>query len=142
MSTRRDFIKQSLGGSAALAASGFFSSGRVLGANDRIRIGLIGGGDRGQEIFKAALQCPNVDGVAVADVYTRRLDEVRQFVPNIKTYRDFRKLLDDKSIDAVLISTPPPRPGHPLPPAAAVPIAPQGSRARPDRSHRRRYRDR
>jgi predicted dehydrogenase len=42
----------------------------------------------------------------VADVYTGRFDAVRKLVPNIKTYRDFRQLLDDKSIDAVLIVTP------------------------------------
>jgi predicted dehydrogenase len=106
MPSRRAFIKQALGGSAALVASGLFPPGRVLGANDRVRIGLIGGGDRGQEILKAALRCPNVEGVAVADVYTRRLDEVKEFVPNIKTYRDFRQLLDDKTVDAVLIATP------------------------------------
>ncbi len=58
MSSRRTFMKQTLGGSAALAASGFFSSSRVLGANDRIRIGLIGGGDRGQEILHAAIRLP------------------------------------------------------------------------------------
>ena len=106
MSSRRAFIQKTLGGSAALVASGFFPSSRVLGANDRIRIGLIGGGDRGQEIFHAAIRCPNVQAVGVADVYTRRLDEVKAIVPSIKTYQDFRKLLDDKSIDAVLIATP------------------------------------
>jgi predicted dehydrogenase len=106
MSSRRTFIQQALGGSAALAAYGLSPSSRVLGANNRVRIGLIGGGGRGQEIFKAALKCPNVEGVAVADVYTRRLDEVKGFVPSITTYGDFRKLLDDKSIDAVLIATP------------------------------------
>ena len=106
MPTRRSFIKQALGSSAAMAASGIFPLSRVLGANDRIRIGLIGGGDRGQEIFHAAIKCPNVEAVAVADVYTRRLDEVKAIVPSIHTYQDFRKVLDDKSIDAVLIATP------------------------------------
>src|ERR1019366_4060111 len=106
MASRRTFIKHALGGSAALAAYGLFPAARVLGANDRVRIGLIGAGGRGQEIFKAALQCPNVEGVAVADVYTRRLDEVKGFVPNIKTYGDLRQLLEDKSVDAVLIATP------------------------------------
>src|SRR5208337_818566 len=106
MSTRRTFIKQALGSSAAMAASGLFPFSRVLGANDRIRIGLIGGGDRGQEIFHAAIRCPNVEAVGVADVYTRRLEEVKAIVPSIHTYKDFRPLLDDKSIDAVLIATP------------------------------------
>ena len=63
-------------------------------------------GGRGQEIFKAALRCQNVEGVAVADIYTGRLDEVKAFAPQIKTYRDQRQLLDDKTIDAVLIATP------------------------------------
>ncbi len=106
MPTRRTFMKQTLGASTALAASGLFPSSRVLGANDRIRIGLIGAGDRGQEILKAAVACPNVEAVGVADVYTRRLGEMRVIVPGIETYKDFRKLLDDKSIDAVLIATP------------------------------------
>jgi len=106
MSSRRTFIQQALGGSAALAGYGLLPSSRVLGANDRIRVALIGAGGRGQEIFKAAMRCPNVEGVAVADVYTRRLDQVKAFAPQVKTYRDLRQLLDDKSIDAVLIATP------------------------------------
>jgi hypothetical protein len=106
MPTRRTFIKQTLSGSAILMANGSLPPRRVLGANDRVRIGLIGAGARGQEIFKSALRCPNVEGAAVADVYTRRLDEVKQFVPTIQTYRDFRRLLEDKTIDAVLIATP------------------------------------
>jgi predicted dehydrogenase len=106
MLTRRSFVKQMAAGTAAYAAYSLSSSGRVLGANDRVRIGLIGAGGRGQRIFKVALGCTNVQAVAVADVYTRRLDEAKQIAPNIKTYHDFRKLLDDKSIDAVLIATP------------------------------------
>ena len=106
MATRRAFMQQALTGSAAVAAYGLFPSSRVLGANDRIRIGLIGAGGRGTQIFKAALKCPNVEGVAVADVYSRRLDAAKEIVPGIATYSDFRKLLDDKSIDAVLIASP------------------------------------
>jgi predicted dehydrogenase len=77
-----------------------------LGANDRIRFGLIGAGSRGKEIFGVALRCPNVEAVAVADVYTRRLDEAKAIAPAVKTYSDYRRLLDDKSIDAILIATP------------------------------------
>ena len=106
MASRRAFMQTALGGSAALAAYGLFPSSRVLGANDRIRIGLIGAGGRGTEIFKVALKCPNVEGVAAADVYTRRLDELKASIPALQTYGDFRKLLDDTSIDAVLIATP------------------------------------
>ncbi len=81
MATRRAFMQKALGSSAALAAYGLFPSSRVLGANDRIRIGLIGAGGRGTEIFKAALKCPNVEGVAAADIYTRRLDKLKATYP-------------------------------------------------------------
>jgi predicted dehydrogenase len=105
MANRREFMGKALETSAALAAYGLFPS-RVLGANDRVRLGLIGAGGRGSQIFKAALKCPNVEGVAAGDIYTRRLDELKSHHPGIQTYDDFRKLLDDKSIDAVLIATP------------------------------------
>ena len=106
MSNRREFMGQIVSGTTGLMVSGLVSSRRLLGANDRVRFGLIGAGSRGKEIFKAALRCPNVEAVAVSDVYTRRLDEAKAVVPQIKTYRDFRQLLDDKSVDAVLIATP------------------------------------
>jgi predicted dehydrogenase len=106
MLNRRRFIQQLSGGVAAIAGSSMFPTGRVLGANDRIGFGLIGAGGRGMDIFKAALRAPNTQAVAVADLYSRRLDSVKAIVPAIQTYTDFRRLLDDKSIDAVLIATP------------------------------------
>jgi len=106
MSDRRTFMRQVLGGSTAMAVSGLVPAGRILGANDRVRFGLIGAGGRGKAIFKAAIKAPNTEAVAVADVYTRRFEEARHIAPGVKTYSDFRRLLDDKSIDAVLIATP------------------------------------
>jgi predicted dehydrogenase len=106
MSNRREFMTKILGGTATLAVSGLSASNKILGANDRVRFGLIGAGGRGKEILKAAVQCPNTQAVAVADLYTRRLDEAKQIVPDAKPYSDFRRLLDDKSIDAVLIASP------------------------------------
>ncbi|MGD0322358.1 MAG: hypothetical protein ABSD45_01330 [Terriglobia bacterium] len=53
-------------GTAAYAAYSFLPAGRVLGANDRARFGLIGAGGRGQEIFKAALGCTQVANSAPA----------------------------------------------------------------------------
>ena len=106
MLNRRRFIHQVSGGAAALAGSSVFLPASVLGANDRVRFWLIGAGGRGQDIFKHALGAPNTQAVAVADVYTRRLEEAKQLAPTIRTFTDFRRLLDDKSIDAVLIATP------------------------------------
>jgi predicted dehydrogenase len=106
MLNRRRFIHQVSGGAAALAGSSMFPPASVLGANDRIRFGLIGAGGRGLDIFKHALRSPNAQAVAAADVYSRRLDEAKALAPGIATYADFRRLLDDKSVDAVLIATP------------------------------------
>jgi hypothetical protein len=99
---RREFIKTA----GASAVASLVSSRRILGANDRIRFGLIGCGSRGKEIFQAAMRSPNAEAVAAADVYTRRLDEVKALAPSIRPYKDFRQLLDDKGVDAVLIATP------------------------------------
>ena len=97
MQSRRIFITGIAGG---LAAS------RVLGANDRIRVGMIGPGMRGTQLLGHLVKQPNAEMVAFADVYTRRLEEARKVVPTAKTYLDYRHLLEDKSIDAVVIATP------------------------------------
>ena len=62
MSSRRTFMQQALGGSAVLAASGLFPSSRVLGANDRIRIALIGGGGRGSRFSRPRWSAPTWKG--------------------------------------------------------------------------------
>jgi predicted dehydrogenase len=100
--SRRKFIGTMATGLATTLAS---PSG-VLGANDRVRMGIIGIGARGVEVTRWALACPNVDFVAFADIYTKRLEEAKQIVPSAATYLDHRRLLDDKSIDAVIIATP------------------------------------
>lgn len=102
MHSRRNF----LGSVAGLAGSFAAAPSKVLGANDRIRLGLIGAGARGSEIARQAVACPGTELVAFADVYTRRLEEAKQIAPSASTYLDHRRLLDDKSIDAVLIATP------------------------------------
>jgi predicted dehydrogenase len=102
MDSRRNFIGKMATGIAGTLAS----PAGVLGANDRIRLGIIGPGARGMGIVREAIACPNTEFVAFADVYTRRLEEAKQAVPGAKTYLDYRYLLDDKGIDAVLIATP------------------------------------
>src|SRR3954451_8798016 len=101
MQSRRIFIGKVAGGVA-----GALATSNVLAANERVRIGIIGPGARGSEILREALACANVECVGAADIYTRRLDEVKQIAPNANTYLDYRHLLDDKDVDAVLIATP------------------------------------
>lgn len=101
MDSRRHFLGKVAGFASTLAVPT-----AVLGANDRIRMGIIGIGARGTELVRQAIACPGVEFVAFADVYTRRLEEAKQIAPQAATYLDHRRLLDDKSIDAVLIATP------------------------------------
>ena len=105
MQSRRNFIgKVASGLAGTLAASS--GADKVLGANQRIRIGIIGPGARGTEILRQALACSNTECIGAADVYTRRLEDVKRVAPAAKTYLDYRRLLEDKDIDAVLIATP------------------------------------
>jgi len=99
--SRRDFMK-----GAATGLAGALSASRVLGANERIRLGIIGPGDRGSEDLRDALACANTELAGAADIYTKRLEAVQKIAPNAKTYLDYRRLLEDKSIDAVIIATP------------------------------------
>jgi len=100
---RREFLKQA----AAGAAIGLvYPSARVLGANDRVRLGIIGPGARGQELMKEFLKVPNAEFVAAADVFTRRFEEAKKLAPGLKTFDDHRRLLDLKDVDAVIVATP------------------------------------
>src|SRR6266567_226690 len=101
--TRRDFLKQAALGTAAFVA---YPTSPVLGANDRIRVGMIGVGNRGQELLKQAISVPNSQLVAIADVYTRRRDEAKKMAPGIQTFDDHRRLLDMKDLDAVIVASP------------------------------------
>jgi len=101
MDSRRHFI-----GKVATGLAGTLAPSSVLGASERIRLGIIGPGDRGMQIVREALACPNTEMVAFADVYTRRLEDAKKIAPEAKTFLDYRYLLEDKSIDAVLIATP------------------------------------
>src|SRR5712664_1411849 len=101
--TRRNFVKQ-----AALGAAAFlvYPPSRVLGANDRVRVGMIGVGGRGQELLNQVLQVPQAELGAIAEVYTRRRDEAKQLAPGIQSLDDHRRLLERKDIDAVIVASP------------------------------------
>ena len=102
MDSRRGFIGKFATGLAGTLAA----PAAVLGAKQRIRLGIIGPGDRGTQLAREALACPDTELAAFADVYTRRLEEAQRLAPHAKTYSDYRALLDDPSIDAVLVATP------------------------------------
>ena len=103
---RREFLKQAALGTAALASSAA-STLRIPAANDRINLGLIGAGGRGRLLMRLAQAVPNVEFTAVSDLYPPQASAAQQLAgPGCKVYDDFRKLLQQKDIDAVFIATP------------------------------------
>ncbi len=102
-STRREFVKRAALGTVALAA---LSPARVLGANDRVRVGMIGVGGRGQELLKQVQQVPNAQLVAIADIYSLHREQAKQMAPGIDVVDDHRRLLERKDIDAVIVASP------------------------------------
>jgi predicted dehydrogenase len=96
---RRDFLR---GASAATA----LTYSRVLGANDRINLGVIGCGDRGRFDMSQFQLDPKVEVTAVCDIYGQHIDEARQKASRAQNFTDHRKLLDQKDVDVVLIGTP------------------------------------
>jgi len=103
---RRDFIKRVAQATAVVSTSAL-SAQRVLGANERVNIGAIGFGLVGRIHTRNFQALPDARVVAVADPYQPRLDAAGMVVGGeAKSYRDFRRVLDDKNVDAVMIAAP------------------------------------
>ncbi|MBX6314919.1 MAG: Gfo/Idh/MocA family oxidoreductase [Isosphaeraceae bacterium] len=103
--TRRGFV-----GAMGVAA---LSAGRAtaIAANDRVRLGLIGAGSRGNQLLGPFLNRPEADFLYVADVDDRHAGETADRIEKKqgrrpKTMRDYRAMLEDKDLDAVVIATP------------------------------------
>jgi predicted dehydrogenase len=105
--TRRDFLKDSALAGASAAVLGGLAPARVLGANDRINLAVLGSGERAQYDMSLFQKYPEVEVVAICDVYGPHRDEALKAAgPNAKGYLDYREVLDRKDVDAVLIGSP------------------------------------
>jgi predicted dehydrogenase len=108
--TRRDFVEAV--GISAGAAGLLGSAGSVAASpNDKIRLGLIGAGSRGNQLLDSFLKESDIEIIAVADVDDRHAGETAERVKKEKnnlpqTARDYRFMLDRKDLDAVIIATP------------------------------------
>jgi predicted dehydrogenase len=79
---------------------------RILGANEKINLGLIGAGERGRGVMGSFIKTGGVNVTAVCDVYAEMIDRAQKAAPSAKGFADYRKLLEQKDVDAVLIGTP------------------------------------
>ena len=122
--SRREFVKATGISAAGLAAASLFSEmpttraeirstlpGKIIGANDRIQFGFIGIGGMGSShvnIIKTLSESENVRVAALCDVFEKRRRLVREKVgiPESQVYGDYRRLLENRDIDAVVIATP------------------------------------
>lgn len=100
--TRRRFVQ----GTMAVAAAGLIP-GRSYAANERVRLAYIGVANRGGQLIQATLPHADAEIVALCDVDARPLDPQAAKLPGkVELYRDYRKVLDRKDIDAVVVATP------------------------------------
>jgi len=99
---RRDLFRTA-GSVAAVTA---VSYSRVLGANERIQVGIIGCGLRGQHVLTVFQKVPSVHISAVCDVWGERIDQALQKAPEARGFQDHRELLEMKELAAVYIATP------------------------------------
>jgi predicted dehydrogenase len=96
--SRRSFF----GAATALSYS------RIMGASERVRLGFIGCGLIGLRHIADFKLLPDADLAAVSDIYDARMERGKADCggAHVRTYQDFRRMLDDKTVDAVIISTP------------------------------------
>jgi predicted dehydrogenase len=110
--TRRGFL-ETTGAAGALAAAGTFAHpaiGNVKGANERLNFAIIGPGGRAQEHIGILLAMKEegkpVDIIAVADVYERNRERAKNRCKCSQAEVDYRKVIDNKDVDGVVIATP------------------------------------
>ncbi len=108
---RREFMGRTLAAGAAAAALPAVSWARTRGANDRVRVGVIGCGPQGQAIARQLLRRAETDLVGVGrvcDLYRPRLEASAKLLalPAEMATMEYRDVLDDPDVDAVVVATP------------------------------------
>jgi len=106
--TRRGFLGTTVAASAAtLATTQTAHADTSANANEKIQVALIGCNGMGRGNLNNCARHKDVAVVAACDVYQSRMDSVRRQFPDAKTVADYRDVLADDSVDAVIIATPP-----------------------------------
>ena len=100
---RRTFIGAPAAATAVASAASYM---QISGANDRIRLGVIGPGERGRHVMGLFQKDSKVQVTALCDIYAAQIDRAMQTAPGAKGFSDHRSLLEYKEFDIVLIATP------------------------------------
>ncbi len=104
--TRRSFLKHSALGATALSL-GLGASRKALGANERIRLGFIGVANRGGQLLRVAVRNKDLEVAALCDVDEPMMrTQERALRIDVEKYADFRRMLEQKDIEGVVIATP------------------------------------
>ena len=116
-SSRRDFIKKSMGSTAAISIGGILpgtsakSYANIIGANDKIVVSVMGVNSRGKSLAKNFSRQENCDVAHICDVDSRAITACAEAIKDRQTvvpkgFIDFRKSLESKDIDALVIAAP------------------------------------
>jgi predicted dehydrogenase len=104
---RREFIKGAAASGVTMGFASAASRARANGANERVGIGVIGVGNRGDQLMNVMANCPTAQVTAVCDVYQPYLDRAKgRAGAAANAYTDYRKMLEDPAVEAVVIATP------------------------------------
>ena len=104
--TRRDFLQRAGVSASAIGATALVGRNVRAAAKDQLRIGVIGLGSQGSSHISQFKRLDNVEIAYLCDVDEGRLAKAAREVPSARPVGDLRRILDDKSIDAVSIATP------------------------------------
>lgn len=107
--TRREFVRRGATAAAAVGAVGA-PAVNVLGANEMLNVGLIGPGIRGVHLMRQMKRIEGVRITAIADIYdgwrARGVEMAKETAPEVKAYDHYKKILEDRDLDALVIATP------------------------------------
>src|SRR3977135_717590 len=105
--TRRDFLKQTTVAATGTLLLGCQTSRGKISANGKLNIGFIGVANRaGADLEEVAREVNSVNVAALCDIDDTFLAKAKEKYPGAKTYNDFRRLLDQKDLDAIVVGTP------------------------------------
>lgn len=103
--SRRNFVR----GAAASAATSTLTAkaySQIIGANERVNIGILGFGLIGRIHARSFLGLKEARIAAVSDAFKPRMEACQEIVPDVLTHTDFRMLIESKKVDAVVVATP------------------------------------